>query len=68
MAKHTKFLEMADGAAPLVIKGKRILLPDCVTSGSIIIDRGKIVEIEKGLATSHLPSQAKVRTVHLNEA
>lgn len=60
MAKHTKFLEMADGAAPLVIKGKRILLPDCVTSGSIIIDRGKIVEIEKGLATSHLPSQAKV--------
>ena len=52
---------MADELTRLIIKGKRILLPDCVSSGSIIIDKGKIVGIEKGMDTAQLPPRTKVK-------
>ena len=52
---------MADESTRLIIKGKRILLPDCVSSGSIIIDKGKIVGIEKGTDTAQLPPRTKVK-------
>ena len=52
---------MADESTRLIIKGKRILLPDCVSSGSIIIDKGKIVGIEKGMDTAQLPPRTKVK-------
>lgn len=52
---------MADAEELLIIKGKRILLPDCISSGSIIVKNGKIVEIEKGPDTTFPTSKAKVR-------
>jgi len=51
---------MADAEEFLIIKGTRILLPDCISSGSIIAKNGKIVGIERGLDTTSLPSKAKV--------
>ena len=51
---------MADAEEFLIIKGKRILLPDCISSGSIIVKNGKIVGIERGLDTTSLTSNAKV--------
>ena len=54
---------MADAEEFLIIKGKRILLPDCVSSGSIIVKNGKIVGIEKGLDTTSLTSKAQVSSL-----
>lgn len=52
---------MADGDEPLIIKGNRIVLPDCISSGSISVKNGKIVGIEKGLHTNDRTSEAKVK-------
>ena len=51
---------MADAEELLIIKGKRILLPDCISSGSIIVKNGKMVGIERGTDTTFLTSKAKV--------
>lgn len=51
---------MADAEELLIIKAKRILLPDCISSGSIIVKNEKIVGIERGLDTTYLTSKAKV--------
>lgn len=51
---------MADAEEILVIKGKRLLLPDCISSGCIIVKNGKVVGIERGIDTTHLSTRAKV--------
>ena len=51
---------MADAEEILIIKGKRILLPDCISSGCIVVKNGKIVGIERGMDSTHLSSKAKV--------
>ncbi|KAL9966763.1 hypothetical protein ACROYT_G024882 [Oculina patagonica] len=51
---------MADPEELLIIKGKRLLLPDCISSGCIIVKNGKVVGIERGLDTTHLSPRAKV--------
>ncbi|CAH3193373.1 unnamed protein product [Porites evermanni] len=51
---------MADGDELLIIKGNRIVLPDCISSGSISVKNGKIVGIEKGLHTNDRTLEAKV--------
>ena len=52
---------MADGEELLIIKGNRIVLPDCISSGSISVKNGKIVGIEKGLHTNDRTLEAKVK-------
>ena len=52
---------MADAEEFLIIKGKRIVLPDCISSGSIIVKNEKIVGIERSLDTTFLTSKAKVK-------
>ena len=52
---------MADAEEFLIIKGKRIVLPDCISSGSIIVRNEKIVGIERSLDTTFLTSKAKVK-------
>lgn len=49
LSDFIEVFEMVDELIWLIIKGKRILLLDCVFLGSIIIDKGKIVGIEKGM-------------------
>lgn len=53
---------MADGEELLIIKGNRIVLPDCTSSGSISVKNGKIVGIEKGLHTNNRTLEAKVKS------
>lgn len=52
---------MADGEELLIIKGNRIVLPDCISSGSISVKNGKIVSIEKGLHRNDRTLEAKVK-------
>lgn len=52
---------MADGDELLIIKGNRIVLPDCISSGSISVKNGKIVGIEKGLHRNDRTLEAKVK-------
>lgn len=51
---------MAEAEELLIVKGKRIVLPDCTSSGCIIVQNGKIVGIERGFDSSHMTSGAKV--------
>lgn len=52
---------MADAEEILIIKGRRLLLPDCITPGCIIVKNGKIAGIERRVDTTHLSSRVKVR-------
>lgn len=52
---------MADGDELLIIKGNRIVLPHCISSGSLSVKNGKIVGIEKGLHTNEGTLEAKVK-------
>lgn len=51
---------MAEAEELLIVEGKRIVLPDCTSSGCIIVQNGKIVGIESGFDSSHMTSGAKV--------
>ena len=51
---------MADGEDVLVIKGQRIVLPDSIISGCVVVKNGKIVGIEAGYSAISAPLGAKV--------
>ncbi|XP_068739908.1 allantoinase, mitochondrial-like [Montipora capricornis] len=51
---------MADGEDVLVIKGQRIVLPDSIISGCVVVKNGQIVGIEAGYSAISAPLGAKV--------
>ena len=51
---------MADEEGILIVKAQRIVLPDSIVSGCLVVKNGKIVGIESGDGTIPWGSGAKV--------
>lgn len=63
---RTDVANMAQAEEVLIVKGTRIVFPDSISSGCIIVKNGTIVGIERSVDTKFATSGAKVRFVFVS--